>query len=393
MESEKKRRALLLTHIIPDRSGIGLTRRAWRWAAELASSHQLEIVVVTTHPPASAPQSVPGIMRFVRRPGPPLRSRRLADWIDPDAETARILSTLPGPPPDRLVVFRFYMHDIATLLPPEWLAVAEMDCDDWEAATRWSLAMIALRRGRYALGLSRLFQAARYALLERKFLRSYRLVHISAFEDAALLCRLAGLRNIQATPNKIAREPGFAPSASAASSRMLLFVGTLFYPPNEDAMLWFGQAILPLLRGLVPDVRVIAAGTAEERLQRCLAGDGIDYVHAPEDLVPLYAQAAAVIAPLRGGGGTKLKVLEAWLQERPLVVTSHAARGLVAEKGRHFLIADKPDGFARACAAVLTDGELAARLVRESCDLLRTRYLMEDFPTDGDASDLATTGK
>jgi glycosyltransferase involved in cell wall biosynthesis len=142
-------------------------------------------------------------------------------------------------------------------------------------------------------------------------------------------------------------------------------------------MLWFGAAVLPHLRRLVPDVRVVAAGRAEEGLQRRLARDGIDYVHAPRDLRPIYAGAAAVIAPLRGGGGTKLKVLEAWLHERPLVATSHAARGLAAEAGRHFLVADRPLAFARACAAVLQDRELADRLVAAGRGLLQARYRIE----------------
>jgi glycosyltransferase involved in cell wall biosynthesis len=375
-------RALLLTHILPDPHGVGLYRRAWRWVAELAAQNELEILVITTfpHPPARHP--LPADVRFVHRTEPPIAPRDLADWFDPDASIAHILSGLSGPVPDRIVVYRFYMHDVAALLPPEWRAKAEIDCDDWEAATRFSLAVLAFRRRQYALAWSRLAEAVRYFRLERAAFSTYRMVHIAAFEDAARLRRLTGVRTITISPNKIVPTERTAPTAPAAGSKTLLFVGALFYPPNEDAMLWFGEAILPRLRRLVPDVRIVAAGRAEDSLKHRLALDGIDYVHSPDDLRPIYAQATAVIAPLRGGGGTKLKVLEAWLHERPVVATRHAARGLVAEPGRHLLVADTADDFARACAQVLADPELAARLVRDSHDLLRTHYLADEPKVD-----------
>lgn len=370
-------RALLLTHVLPDPCGVGLARRAWRWVEELSGQHALEILVVSPHQQAPPPHPLPGTVRFVHGTGRPLASRHLADWFDPDAAVAHALSGLSGPPPERIVVFRLFMHDVAACLPPAWRGRAEIDCDDWEAATRLSLAAIAFRQGRYGLARRRLSEAARYAVIERKVLPTYRRVHVAAVEDAAGLRRLTGIRHVQASLNKIAIEAGFAPTPRADGSRTLLFVGALFYPPNEDAMLWFGAAVLPHLRRLVKDVRVVAAGRAEESLQRRLARDGIDYVHAPRDLRPIYAGAAAVIAPLRGGGGTKLKVLEAWLHERPLVATSHAARGLAAEAGRHFLVADRPLAFARACAAVLQDRELADRLVAAGRDLLQARYRIE----------------
>ena len=385
-------RAVLLTHIVPDPRGVGLARRAWRWATELAAEHELEILLVSPHCPLAPPHPLPGDLRIVQIARPPLASRGLADWLDPDENVAEALSSLSGPPPDRIVVFRFYLHDIAALLPPAWRRKAEIDCDDWEAATRWSLARIALRRGDIAEAWKRLAEAARYARLERDILPTYALAHVAAFEDVGPLRRLTGARHIQASPNKIVPEGGLSPVPPPAGSRTLLFVGALFYPPNEDAMRWFGKAVLPELRRLAPDVRIVAAGRAEESLQRQLARDGIDYVHAPEDLRPLYAEAAAVIAPLRGGGGTKLKVLEAWEHERALVATSHAMRGLVAQTGRHALVADRPLDFARACARVLEDGKLAARLAREGHALLLDRYLAAGSEWGGATSPMGGDG-
>jgi len=378
-------RALLLTHVFPDPQGVGLARRGWRWACELAAQHDLEIVLITHHGGELVPPvPLPGTLHIVRCAGAPIAPRRLGDWFDADAASAAALGALEGPRPVRIVVFRFYLHDMAALLPPDWRAVAEMDCDDLESATRWSLAALALRRGRFRVARACAAQAMRYGQLERRLLPSYATVHVSAFEDAARLRRLPGMDAVHASPNKIVPEPGLAPAAVPVGGRTLLFVGALFYPPNEDAMLWFAEAVLPELRRHVPDVRVVAAGRAEESLQRQLSRHGIGYAHAPADLRPLYAEATAVIAPVRGGGGTKLKVLEAWQHGRPLVATSHAARGLAVDAGRHLLVADRPREFARHCAAVLTDPALAAALVREAGALLRSHYCL-DMPADSPA--------
>lgn len=370
-------RALMLTHVLPDPQGVGLARRGWRWVCELALQHDLEVLLVTRHEGQPIPPTpLPGRLRTIPLMGTPVAPRRLADWFDPDAAAAAALGALEGPRPQRIVVFRFYLHDLAALLPPDWRAMAEMDCDDWESATRWSLARLALRRGQLRTVGQRLAQALHYARLERRLLPSYATVHVAAHEDAARLRRLPGMRTVHASPNKIVPEPGLAPAALPPGGRTLLFVGALFYPPNEDALLWFARSVLPRLRRRVPDVRVVAAGRAEEDLQRQLAHHGIDYAHAPDDLAPLYAQATAAIAPVRGGGGTKLKVLEAWQHCRPLVATSHAARGLSAEHGRHLLIADRAEDFARQCAVVLLDPRLAAGLVREAGALLQARYCL-----------------
>nr|WP_255697201.1 glycosyltransferase family 4 protein [Pseudacidovorax sp. NFM-22] len=184
------------------------------------------------------------------------------------------------------------------------------------------------------------------------------------------------MREVRASPNRLVPDPGPDLPPPPKDGRTLLFVGALFYPPNEDALLWFARAVLPRLRRRVPDVQVVAAGRAEASLCQQLAAHGIAYAHEPADLRPLYAQATAVIAPVRGGGGTKLKVLEAWQYGRPVVATPHAARGLAVEPGRHLLVADRADRFARHCAALLTNPALAERLAREAGRLLRAEYCL-----------------
>ncbi|MPT22629.1 MAG: glycosyltransferase, partial [Starkeya sp.] len=253
-------------------------------------------------------------------------------------------------------------------------------------ATRLSLAGLALRRARMRRAVKRLWQAWRYRRLERRFLPSYHVVHFAAAEDAARVRRWPGISEVRATPNCLVVDAPSTLPPPPEGGRTLLFVGALFYAPNEDAVLWFARAVLPRLRRLVPQVEIVVAGTAGPSLRRKLAAHGITYAHAPADLRPLYAQASAVIAPVRGGGGTKVKVLEAWHYRRPLVATSHAMRGMRAEAGRHALVADDAEAFARHCAALLTDPALAARLADEGERLLRAQYSLTplSFPQEGE---------
>jgi polysaccharide biosynthesis protein PslH len=371
-----KSRALLLSPIVPDPYGVGLARRAWRWVAELTADHALDIFVVSTYPQSPPMRLLPGRIQLVQQSTAPQHSRNLTEWIDPDATICEAILRFDGPIPDRIVVFRLYLHDVAALLPPTWRQRLELDCDDWEAATRLSLARLALRHRRIGLAARRLWEAVRYARIERQTLSTYKTVYVSASEDIARLRRLTGYAAFKVCPNLIAPEAGLQPRPPAPGNTTLLFVGTLAYPPNEDAVIWFGKAILPLLRRRIPQVHLVVAGRAEKRLQDFMAQRSITYIHAPAELRQIYADAAGVVAPVRGGGGTKLKVLEAWLHARPLIVTPHAARGLDARPGLHFLVADTARDFALACAQLLTDPDLANRLAQAGHALARSRYLI-----------------
>jgi len=369
-------RALLLTPVVPDPSGVGLARRAWRWAAELAAAGPLEIVVVSTHPIPPHHHALPGTLRTIRVSPPATAPRRLTDWIDPDETLARTLVDASFPPPRRILVFRLYLHDVAACLPPTWRERAEIDCDDWESATRLSLARIALRLGRWRVAWSNARGALRYAAVEREVLSAYRTVHLSAREDAERLGRGIAGTTVAVTPNLIAPVDGLVPRDPPTDGGTVLFVGTLDYLPNEDAVRWLGAAIAPRLRRLIPSVRIVVAGRAPEDLRRRMALDGIEHLSAPDDLREAYAEAGVAIAPLRGGGGTKLKVLEAWLHGRPIVATSHALRGLSAVPDRHALVADDADALATACARVLRDPLLARRLADEGAARLRAAFLI-----------------
>ena len=296
---------------------------------------------------------------------------------DPELVQA-LRDTLPAEMPDRIVVFRLYLLDVLALLPPAWRHRVELDSDDREAHARLDFARLSFRRLRPRAALRHLRGALCYIRAERRAIRQVSSLHLAAEEDADALRRLAGPGvRVFATPNRI-DGPLVPPRAGGSVlPPRILFVGTLGFLPNEDAALWLAEAIAPHLRRLVPDAQVTVAGLpGSARLAAALARAGVAYLGAPESLSEAYANAAVAIAPLRGGSGTKLKVLEAWQHGLPVVATSHACRGLGAIPDQDVLRADSASGLAAACGRLLIDGALAARLAANGQALLRRRFHM-----------------
>jgi glycosyltransferase involved in cell wall biosynthesis len=135
----------------------------------------------------------------------------------------------------------------------------------------------------------------------------------------------------------------------------LLFVGSFGHPPNLEGMSWFCERVLPRIRQARPDVSVDIAGRGPvpSGWERVKAESGVTFIESPADLAGFYARAAAVIAPIRLGHGTKLKVLEALAHRAPLIATTEATTGLPLVPSEHYLCADTADEFASQCLHAL----------------------------------------
>jgi len=118
---------------------------------------------------------------------------------------------------------------------------------------------------------------------------------------------------------------------------------------------------------------VTLVGRASPEVER-LASPAVRVRGFVEDLAPLYAQADAVVAPLRAGAGTRIKVLEAFAHNVPVVATRAAAEGLAVLDGRHLLLCADPTGLAAAVADLAADPALGASLAEQAGRLVRERY-------------------
>jgi glycosyltransferase involved in cell wall biosynthesis len=167
----------------------------------------------------------------------------------------------------------------------------------------------------------------------------------------------------------------YAASPAPARGKTLLFCGVLGYAPNVDGICWFVRDVLPRIKTMEPEIRVVIVGRNAAPEVRALASDPAVSLHENvPDVRPYYDEAAAVIVPIRSGGGTRLKVLEAGACRRPVVSTTIGVEGLRMVADRHCLIADEPERFARQCVDVLIDEAKARRLVAAHYEHLKCTY-------------------
>ena len=225
------------------------------------------------------------------------------------------------------------------------------------------------------LGQPRRWIAAAYSLAQWWKLRRYEAaicrqvdaVLAVSHVDRAALARLAPDTPVALIPNGMdlsaypeeAAQPVLEPPT-------LVFVGKMDYRPNIDAVLWFGQEVFPRIQASWPGVRFQIVGmNPSPRLDALRGNPGIQITGAVADVRPYIRQAAVYVVPLRVGGGTRFKVLEALLSGTPLVSTRLGVEGIDVEDGRHLLLADTPQEFAQAVLRLLESQATDRRLVRE----------------------------
>ena len=140
---------------------------------------------------------------------------------------------------------------------------------------------------------------------------------------------------------------------------VVLFVGTMGYSPNVDAVRWFCLSIWPLIRQSFPDLQFLIVGRNPSPEVKALEHyPGVMVSGCVDDLQPYYRKACLVVVPLRAGGGTRLKILEAMAFGRTVVSTSIGCEGLTVKHGEHLLIADDPVQFADCIMKLLNDARL-----------------------------------
>lgn len=222
---------------------------------------------------------------------------------------------------------------------------------------------------RWLAALYSLIQSRRLARFEAGVCRRADHVTCVSAEDAAALRALAPTSQPVIVPNgifvsdysAISQQPREAATRTghqpSAISNQLVFTGKMDYRPNVDAVIWFAAEIFPLIRRELLNVEFVIVGqkpTAAVMKLREL--DGIIVTGAVQDVRPIIASATVYVAPLRMGGGTRFKLLEALALRRAIVSTTIGAEGFAVQSGRELMIADSAHDFAQAAVALLRDG-------------------------------------
>jgi glycosyltransferase involved in cell wall biosynthesis len=167
----------------------------------------------------------------------------------------------------------------------------------------------------------------------------------------------------------------FRPNGYHEIPQTMVFTGSMDWYPNEDALLYFIDAILPAIRREVPGARLSAVGrNPSPRLRAAAAAAGVTVTGRVDDVRPYMASAPIYVVPLRVGGGTRLKIFEALAMGKAVVSTTVGAEGLPLVPGEHFLCADEPEQFARAVVSLLRDGAQRRALGRAGRHVVEQRY-------------------
>ena len=178
--------------------------------------------------------------------------------------------------------------------------------------------------------------------------------------DRSLLEIIAPDGQYAVVPNGVDIEL-FTPSYGGTPGS-IVFVGGASWFPNLDAMEYFSTEILPRIRARAPNARVTWIGRSSPEQQRRFASRGIHVTGYLEDIRPTVSGAACYIVPLRIGGGTRIKILDAWALGKAIVSTSIGCEGLAARDQENILIRDEPDAFASAVTAFCVTHHSAATL-------------------------------
>lgn len=199
---------------------------------------------------------------------------------------------------------------------------------------------------------------------------------VGAFDHVVVVSELEreklspGARSVLVCPN--GREPSVV--LPEAPDPTVAFVATMGWAPNVDAALWLTREIWPLVRERVPQARLLLVGRDPAPSVRALAGADVEVTGTVADVGPYLARSRVVVAPLRAGGGTRLKIMEALDVGRPVVATSLGCEGLGDLVGRGVVLADTAEGLASAVVDLLLDPTAAAALGQIGHDAVKAEH-------------------
>jgi glycosyltransferase involved in cell wall biosynthesis len=160
-----------------------------------------------------------------------------------------------------------------------------------------------------------------------------------------------------------------------SGTKKILFMGTMDYYPNVDAVYYFVNQVLPQIWKNDADVTLCIAGrNPSSEMQRLASHPQIEVIGYPKDMNVVAQTCGLTVVPIRVGGGTRIKILHALAMGLPVVSTSLGCEGLTAVHGEHILIEDEPSAFADAALRLLADRSLGDYLRINGRKLVEERY-------------------
>lgn len=390
---------LVLTPQFPYPPHQGTTIRNYNLIAHLARRHEVHLLSFGD-PGAGAGTPLDGLCSSVQIVRPPQRSmrQRLAGLLLsrlpdmalrlPSAQfRATVASTLEREAPDVVQVegieLAQYLFQAAAIRRAAGSRRPLLVFDDHNA--EYVLQQRAFETDVHS---ARRLVGAAYSFVQWQRLRGYerraclaadRVVAVSDTDAQALRSLVPGLVPA-VVPNGVDMEFYAALAAAPAAgdgpgASDLVFTGKMDFRPNVDAVLWFIQEVLPLIRQQRPEARFWVVGQSPHaRLAAAAGRPDVVLTGKVDDVRPYIGTAGVYVVPLRIGGGTRLKVLEAMAMGKAIVSTRLGCEGFDLIPGQDLVVADAPEEFARAVLGLLGDPDRRERLGRAARRFAGSRY-------------------
>jgi sugar transferase (PEP-CTERM/EpsH1 system associated) len=207
-----------------------------------------------------------------------------------------------------------------------------------------------------------------------KVLKEYNMSLVCSPEDLDYLEQHHHTGNLRLLPNGVDLKT-FAPRQhDYERNDTLLFTGNMDYEPNIDAVIYFTQSILPLIRERHPQVKLIIAGQRPVPKVQELAGPYVQVTGFVKDLAATYNDASVVVAPLRFGAGTQNKVLEAMAMGIPVVCSHIGFAGLGIRSGEGAIMQTETQAFADTVISLLLSADERKKMGQAGAEIIKSRF-------------------
>jgi polysaccharide biosynthesis protein PslH len=371
-------------HPYPPDNGARL--RAWHLLRALAARHRVRLIVGRQD---DAPTELPSELLA------PFESVQAVPWqwftgsgggvralLDP---VPRSIRETPNPALSAAI-------DAELARKPELALVMQLGMDAYVPETKVPLVLeeAEVSLWSHAKGpRAWLTRAKAYRYWKQRLGRYRAITAASASEADAIRAVLGGNRPpVHVVPNGVDAAHYLRPTRPIAGR--LLYNGALSYGPNRDAVYWFVEEILPKVRESVPEAQLIVTGRVPDDCRELAQNPGVCLTGYLDDIRTALAEASVCVVPLRAGGGTRLKILEAWAAGVPVVSTPIGAAGLAgSENNRELLIAEDASDFAESVVGLLTDSARRESLASAARTLASSDY---DWSVIGERLDTVLEG-
>jgi glycosyltransferase involved in cell wall biosynthesis len=230
-----------------------------------------------------------------------------------------------------------------------------------------------------------IYQARKMKKYEEKVIRGFNAILATQEAEKDIICNLLPSNQyyVDIRPNIVDTEY-FYPFYREPSYKQMIFVGAMTYYPNVEAMLYFCNEILPLIRTSLPDIKLLIIGKDPPRSILRLGDDPqIKVIGYVPDVRPYIAESCVYISPLLSGSGIKVKIMEALAMGKAIVATPIAVEGIGVKNGQHVLIASNPEEFANCVVMLFKDPQL-----RRMLEINARQFAEESFSPEAGAKRL-----